>query len=187
MPPEKGLQRPESQAKSALSKYVRGVFALSIDPRTSSRSAAKFDSLCSEDEQENNAIEPTQQGPPRKAFAEHAKSTEPDSFPCKFVTEKLTEGQADMTRHLMERILPTVQQMTKETAKREMKRFVAEIRDEAEEAKMLALLSRVEGLSPPSSGMMFRKRMMIDALRRALDRLELEEETDKEWEVLNNH
>ncbi|RYP41258.1 hypothetical protein DL767_001112 [Monosporascus sp. MG133] len=69
-----------------------------------------------------------------------------------FVTEKLTGEQADTTRRLMERILPTVQQMTKETAKRDIEWFVAEIRDESEEAKMLALLSRVEGLSPPSSG-----------------------------------
>ncbi|RYP49290.1 hypothetical protein DL768_004973 [Monosporascus sp. mg162] len=103
MPPKKGSQHPESQVTNS-------------------------DGLCSEDEQENNAIEPTKSGPHRKTFAEHAKSAEPDSFPCK----------AEPTRRLMERILPTVQQMT-------------------------------------------------DTLRRALDRLELEEETGKEWEVLKDH
>ncbi|RYP02908.1 hypothetical protein DL764_005524 [Monosporascus ibericus] len=104
-----------------------------------------------------------------------------------FVTEKLTVEQADMTRRLTERILATVQQMAKETTKPETQRFAAEIGGKAEEAKMLALLSRVEGLSPPASGTTSTKRAMMDTLRRALDRLKLEEETDKEREVLNNN
>ncbi|RYO80675.1 hypothetical protein DL766_001696 [Monosporascus sp. MC13-8B] len=104
-----------------------------------------------------------------------------------FMTEKVTAEQADIIRRLMESILPTVQQKTQETAKREMKRFVAEIGDEAEEVKMLALLGRVEGLLPSSSGTVSTKRTMIDTLRRVFDILELEVETDEEWEVLSNH
>ncbi|RYP58307.1 hypothetical protein DL770_010460 [Monosporascus sp. CRB-9-2] len=97
MLPEKGFQHPESQVKSALSKYVReviyqDVFALPADPRASSRSATNFDGLCGEEEQENNAIESTKPGPHRKMFAEHAKSAEPDSFPCKVHDKQLQEA-----------------------------------------------------------------------------------------------
>lgn len=206
--------QPEGRAKSsAMSRYAQevvrqGIFRLPTNPRGDGdeppKSLAGPGSPSSKDEYDYNldgASSPNRRGYAGAAIAGlHANATQTfptssDDRPMReqikaevraFMLEKDMKEEADMRAHVFELAMPELQWVATEAAKREVGRLIAEKRTkvETEDEKIAAVASRLQELPSRSLVTLFRKREVVDLLKRVLDRLDRKVD-DEGWEVLN--
>ncbi|KAK7746571.1 hypothetical protein SLS62_009368 [Diatrype stigma] len=89
-----------------------------------------------------------------------------------FMAKKHMADQADTRQHIIELVMPELEWAASEAAKREVGRLIAErAKAETEEEKIATVMSRLNALPSRSLEALFRKRAMVDLLRRVLDKL----------------
>lgn len=92
-----------------------------------------------------------------------------------FMLEKHITEEADMRAHVINLLIPEMQWAASEAARREVGRLMAErTTAQTEDEKIAAVMSRLQELPSSSLETLFRKRAMVELLKRVLRRLERE-------------
>lgn len=191
---------------SSMSRYVheivqQGIFRFPTDPRMddlprSSEIKSRSISPCSEDDYDYDYSYGLRNG---STIAQTACSTEnpvPETelgflttrekqlLQSKLIStlaEKYATERAETRQQIIEQMLPELQWVARDAARREVEKLIStERRNETEEEKVDAVLDRVKGLSKKSLESLFTTDTIIDILKRVVVTLEMEK-SEREW------
>ncbi|KAI1252542.1 hypothetical protein MGN70_007121 [Eutypa lata] len=97
------------------------------------------------------------------------------------LADKYAIEQAETRQQILEQMIPELQWVASDAARREVEKLIStERRNETEEEKIDAVLDRVRGLSNKSLKSLFTTDTMIDILKRVVVTLEMEK-SEGEW------
>ncbi|KAI1827636.1 hypothetical protein F4861DRAFT_492046 [Xylaria intraflava] len=91
--------------------------------------------------------------------------------------------RSEITTLVVDYLLPRIQESAAKAAEQELDKFIEAARGETTREKLQAILSRVQELPGDALETLFlRRSVMASALRRVLQRVEIEDAVDNEWE-----